>query len=213
MQQKLGLEFSEEPLKSFTRTEAERLLEETTWPETSHYRRAEIGDRLAYIGDPRPGVGIDKDGLPDIVWVNVLGGSVTLENCEDTFKVKPFQIARYPVTYQQHRVFFEADDGYFNEHWWQGLRRESSRGPKRWEQYRLIVNCPADTVNWHDTMAFCRWLSHKMDCEVTLPTEQQWQQAATLGRKDFEYPWGLGWCELHANTKELSRNNFSIYPV
>jgi formylglycine-generating enzyme required for sulfatase activity len=199
MQRKLKFEFDDEVLQSFIRPEAERLLEEIQNPQTSHYRRAEIGDRLAHIGDPRPGVGMNKDGLPDIVWMKVPGGTATLENEKGTFKVKPFQIARYPVTFLQYRIFFETDDGYFNDRWWKGIKREGYR-PVFWEQYRITDNCPSDSVNWYDAIAFCRWLSEQFGYEVTLPTEQQWQQVATLGRKDFEYPWGSEWHELYANT-------------
>ena len=50
--------------QEFIRPEAERLLEEIANPATSHQRRAIIGDRLAEIGDPRPGVGLDSNGVP-----------------------------------------------------------------------------------------------------------------------------------------------------
>jgi formylglycine-generating enzyme required for sulfatase activity len=217
MQKRLGIdEFDDELLKSFIRPETQRLWEEIEDPKISDYRRAEIGDRLAQIGDDRPGVGLDEDGLPDILWVSVPGGTVTLEDKENTtFEVEPFQMARYPITYRQYRAFFEADDGYFNDDWWQGLTREAAYGPDHWEQYRPIDNCPAETVDWYDAVAFCRWLSQKLGYEVTLPTEQQWQQAATLGRKDYEYPWGPEWQERHANSNEseLGRTtSVGMYP-
>ena len=53
-------------MQAFIRPEAERLLEEIDNAATSHQRRASIGDRLADIGDPRPGVGLSSDGF--IVW-------------------------------------------------------------------------------------------------------------------------------------------------
>ena len=48
-------------------------------PATSHEQRAIIGVRLSLLGDPRPGVGLRADGLPEIVWCEVPGGEVTLE--------------------------------------------------------------------------------------------------------------------------------------
>jgi hypothetical protein len=45
-----------------------RMLEELTDPATSHERRVLIGVRLALIGDPRRGVGLREDGVPDTVW-------------------------------------------------------------------------------------------------------------------------------------------------
>lgn len=100
-----------EPVKSFVRPEAERLLEELELAETTHYRRAEIGDRLDRIGDPRPGVGLLPSGVPDIVWCEVPGGTVTLEEIEGTFEVEPFLIAKYPVTYRQYRAFLDDPEG------------------------------------------------------------------------------------------------------
>ncbi len=48
-------------------------------PSTSHERRAAIGVRLSLLGDPRPGVGLRPDDLPDIAWCEVPGGEITLE--------------------------------------------------------------------------------------------------------------------------------------
>jgi hypothetical protein len=74
-------------------------------------RRAELGRALA-DNDPRPGVGLRPDGLPDIVWCDVPGGpfqmgremGFTSEKPVHTMIVAHFQIAKYPVTYRQfHR--------------------------------------------------------------------------------------------------------------
>ncbi|MCX7111100.1 MAG: SUMF1/EgtB/PvdO family nonheme iron enzyme [Proteobacteria bacterium] len=184
---------------AFIRPEAERLLEELESPDTSHYRRAEIGDRLAQIGDPRPGVGLRPDGLPDIGWVEIPGGTVVLEEGVGEFPVYPFRIARYPVTWMQYRAFLEAEDGYRNEDWWQGL---AEREEKPGKQYRHISNCPADNVSWYDAIAFCRWLKFKLGFDIFLPTAWEWQQAATSGRAGFNYPWGPDWREGSANTDE-----------
>ncbi|MGD8591029.1 MAG: AAA family ATPase, partial [Chromatiales bacterium] len=107
MFERLGLvrEALEEPLQSFVRPEAERLLQELERPKTDHYRRAEIGDRLDRIGDPRKGVGVDAQGIPQIEWVAVPGGHVVLEKNAGSQDVEPFYIARYPVTYRQYRTF------------------------------------------------------------------------------------------------------------
>ena len=87
---------------------------------TPHEQRAIIGVRLSLLGDPRPGVGL-RDGLPDIVWCEVPGGEVTLEENAGTFTVEPFHIARYTVTYSQYRAFLEVEDGFNNLAWWEDL--------------------------------------------------------------------------------------------
>ena len=146
--------------QEFIRPEAERLLEEIDSPATLHQRRAIIGDRLADIGDPRPGVGLNADGLPEFVWLPVPGGKITLEGNAGTFTVEPFAISKYPVTWVQYRSFLEAADGYRNQRWWQGLAaREDVPG----EQYRRHDNRPADNVSWYDAVAFCRWLTARLD--------------------------------------------------
>lgn len=50
--------------REFIRSEFDRLLEETHNPATTHQRRSAIGERLAAIGDRRPGVGLVTGTLP-----------------------------------------------------------------------------------------------------------------------------------------------------
>jgi len=85
--------------QDFIRFEAERLIEEIADPATTHERRATIGDRLAEIGDPRPGVGVDARGLPEFVWLAVAAGDIDLAGGAGRFSVQPFFISKYPVTW------------------------------------------------------------------------------------------------------------------
>ena len=76
-----------------------------------------------------------------------------------------------------------------NKGWWKGLAdREDEPG----EQYRKQDNHPAENVSWYDAVAYCRWLSKRLGYEIRLPTEWEWQQAATGGDKANEYPVGPG---------------------
>ncbi len=81
----------------------------------SHHDRLLIGQKLAEFDDPRPGVGVREDGVPDIVWVDIPGGSVKLDGVKRLFKVKPFRMAKYLVTNAQFEAFINADDGYDND--------------------------------------------------------------------------------------------------
>jgi formylglycine-generating enzyme required for sulfatase activity len=129
----------------------------------------------------------------------VPGGEITLEDDAGTFTVQPFAISKYPVTWAQYHSFLHAEDGYCQRRWWQGLAgREAQPG----EQYRQQDNHPAEHVSWYDAVAFCRWLSARLGYEVRLPTEWEWQQAATGGDPAREYPWGAGWDPAYANTWE-----------
>jgi formylglycine-generating enzyme required for sulfatase activity len=90
-----------------------RLWEEIQNPDTPHIRRSQIGERLATIGDARPGVGLRPDGLPDIAWCKVeFQGKSSVDvqiKYIGKFKVDlPFYIARYPVTYRQFQAFMSA---------------------------------------------------------------------------------------------------------
>lgn len=210
---------------AFVRPEADRLLEEIDNSSTTHERRSQIGDRIAVIGDSRPGVGIGEDGLPDILWRRVPEGNIALDDLRilriqgifpvvgnnQVFPVKAFSISAYLITWVQYKAFLSAEDGFFSELWWNSLERPTHPG----KQYREKNNCPVDTVSWYDAVAFCRWLSFKLGFEVRLPTEWEWQQAATGGDRGKKYPWGTKWASDRANTGEsgLSRSTaVGMYP-
>ncbi|MCM8663059.1 SUMF1/EgtB/PvdO family nonheme iron enzyme [Accumulibacter sp.] len=192
-----------EPLQSFLAPEPLRLLDELLFDETPHHRREEIGLRLNQMGDPRRGVGLDRQGLPDIVWIDIPGGEATLESEQhETFAVHPFRIARYPVTWQQYSVFVDAADGYRNPRWWDGLRQQDQPGESRWG----FANYPAIHVSWYDAVAFCRWLSARLALTgsevVRLPAEWEWQWVAQSGAVGREYPWASRWNPMRANSYE-----------
>jgi hypothetical protein len=164
----------------------------------SHKQRAIIGWKLEQFGDPRPGVGLGPDGLPDIVWVEIPGGRISLEDLNHLFEVKPFRLAKYPVTNVQFEAFVNAQDGYHNKEWWQGLKQSEAAEPPSWSE----GNGPRETVSWDEAVAFCRWLSHRTGLAIRLPTEWEWQQAATGGDPTYEYPWGEGWDSTRCNSYE-----------
>ncbi|MCP4699390.1 MAG: SUMF1/EgtB/PvdO family nonheme iron enzyme [Gammaproteobacteria bacterium] len=87
--------------------------------------RAAAGEVLGRLGDPRPGIGLDKNGLPDIVWADIPGGEFWMGSEDGRNNERPchqlrldaFRIARYPVTVAQYRAFMDAG-GYDEERWW-----------------------------------------------------------------------------------------------
>jgi len=232
------LPWAPDPLAAaFIRPEAERLLEELEDIETTHQRRSAIGERLAAIGDPRPGVGLRPDGLPDIAWCFVPGGELQIG--DRTYTVQPFYVARYPVTYVQFQAFVEAPDGFRNPLWWKEF---GNRGGESYQQLFKFANHPQDSVTWYAALALCRWLTARLPAEawplslpeqadalgrgkhepmrlakreIRLPTEWEWQQAATGGHETNEYPWGPEWEEPYGNTREsgLGRTTaVAMYP-
>jgi hypothetical protein len=199
--------------------EADGLLRELQDLKTTHQRRLEIGKRLDAIGDPRPGVGLRPDGLPDIEWLPVApGGQIKIAG--QNFNVQPFYLAKYPITYVQYQAFVNTPDGYNNPEWWQDFPEEY-RPQKLDGQEFKGGNNPRDSVSWYQSVAFARWLNSKLEgwlfpdpgnaagakwvigqgVEVRLPAEWEWQWAAQGGKEQRAYPWGK-WQEGYANTKE-----------
>ncbi len=199
-------------------------LEEQLKDETlDHETRAQIGEELNRIGDTRAGVGLRPDGLPDIAWCRVdVSAEKRLFRNErgqvyGEFVLKPFSIAKYPVTYQQFRTFHESPDGFNNEQWWEGLT-EKYRQQEILDQRSLFDNHPRDSVSWYQAVAFARWLDAKYagempSTEIRLPLEWEWQWAAQ-GYDERSYPWGKP--DQHfANTREcrLGRTTaVGVYP-
>jgi len=170
--------------------------------------RAEIGDLLAELGDPRPGVGLRPDGLPDIAWCEVPAGEFIMGAGESDNPIRmvtlpAFSIAKYPVTYAQFQAFIDAPDGYRDSQWWVGLHEDGLKqqkgGPDKQEW--PIANRPRENVSWYDALAFCRWLSAKLGYAITLPTEEQWERAAR-GVDGREYPYPGNFDPVKGNTSE-----------
>jgi energy-coupling factor transporter ATP-binding protein EcfA2 len=195
-------------VREFIRPESERLLEEMATSTTDHHRRSVIGERLSFIGDPRPGVGLRPDGKPYIEWCEVLSGTVCIEG--RTFTVARFFVARYPVTYAQFQTFLDAKDGFENDAWWDGLARQPMS-----EQRTRSANNPRDRIGWFSAVAFARWLNACLpkdgrppldDSVIRLPTEWEWQHAAAGTDENQDFPWG-DWDATRSNTLEsgLSR--------
>jgi hypothetical protein len=166
-----------------------------------------IGDELA---DNRPGVGTrysasSKCPLPDIDWVLIDDQKVWVFRDEKHLPLPHFHISRYLITYGQFQAFVDAPDGFYNEEWWEGVRVGAKHKAQPGEQAFKFWNHPCDNISWYDAVAFCRWLSDKLEQRVTLPTEQQYERAArwTDGRK---YPWGNEYIGGYANIDETNNH-------
>ena len=200
------------PLHAFLYPEPLALLEALQSDTTPHHRREEIGLRLNQIGDPRRGIGLNAQSLPDIDWVEIPAGEVTLETeAKHRFEVATFHMARYPITWAQYMSFIQAENGYANPDWWNGLNRVEQPGDRLW----AFANYPAINVSWFDAVAFCRWLSAQWKLSIRLPTEWEWQWAAS-GSEQRSYPWGNAWNAARANSNEAGIGRtvaVGLYPL
>lgn len=186
--------------------------------------RAAVGralGRLQLDGKPldnRKGVSIiavNGISLPDIDWVEIPAGTFTYQRKEERFE-PTFYMARYPVIFAQFQTFLDDPQGFANPRWWQGLSADEEHKRAPGEQAFRFYNHPRKRVSWYNAVAFCRWLTEKAkthpqllpeklagmkDCEITLPTELQWEKAAR-GTDAREYPYTGKFDAEKANTIE-----------
>lgn len=164
-------------------------------------QRAEAGDALGLLGDPRPGVCTRE---PDLI--PIPAGPFLMHNNKVAVSVDAFAIARYPVTNAQYRFFVDAG-GYGNpDYWtkegWQQRQKEKWTEPRFWDDPTWNgANKPVVGVSWYEAVAYCHWLSAATGKPYRLPTEAEWERAArhTDGR---EYPWGDEWQDGIINSSE-----------
>jgi len=87
-----------------------------------------------------------------------------------------FEMAEVPVRRSQYAVFL-SETGHDSPRDW---RNPAFRDPDQ----------PVVGVSWFDALAYCRWLSEETGDPWRLPTEAEWERAATGGRDDLGYSWG-----------------------
>ncbi len=203
----------------------ERLNNLTTQPS----ERATIGLRLAEIGDPRTGIGLDETELPDFAWIKIPAGSFLFgsnrkkdkhakdhEPDQREYSLPTFHLAQYPVTYAQYEVFVQ-DKGYENPLYWTQAGwqwKGNKKHPENYWQYPKwhLSNYPVIGVTWYEATAFCRWFSSKCGLEVRLPTETEFEKAAR-GTTDWIYPYGDGFEATRINTSEANLKHTSAVGV
>ncbi len=189
----------QQPIGGPLDAEIQSLLDEIADPATEPPRRLAIGDRLAALGDPRRGVGLRQDGMPDIALVEIPAGPFIWQGGERR-ELPTFWIAKYPLTNAQYQCFID-DGGYRDDRWWRDLRRPEPSAP-RWPQ----PNRPRTDVDWYEAVAYCRWISARLalpEDAIRLPTELEWEKAAR-GENGLRYPWGEKYRSGFANVDETS---------
>lgn len=157
--------------------------------------------------DNRPGIGLDANGLPDMLWCDVPAGDFLYGDDKETRTIASgYAISKYPVTNAQFQAFIDADDGYNNPEWWTdaGLKWKGERtAPDEHNDPNFrLPNHPRINVRWYEAYAFTQWLSAKLECKITLPTEEQWEKAAR-GTDGRIYAWGDEWDNTKCNNGEI----------
>ncbi len=157
--------------------------------------RANAGMVLGRLGDPRKGVGLTSEGVPDLEWLTIEAGPFLYGDDRrvcDLIKAR-FQIGKYPITVAQYQAFVDAggyaEQRYWTKAGWEWRTKDKDEKTKDYEPEFQTPNHPRVGVSWYEAVAFCRWLAEQMQREVRLPSEFEWERAArhTDGRA---YPWG-----------------------
>jgi formylglycine-generating enzyme required for sulfatase activity len=175
---------------------------------------------LNILGDSRPGIGLAETFKPDIIFCDVPEGEIQINSIN--FNVKKFYIAKYTITYSQFEPFLQSIDGFRNILWWKDIPSEY-QFQEMDQQNNKQDNHPREKVSWYQAIAFSRWLNEKLKINgnltflnsnvdyislfnngwsIRLPTEWEFQQAATGGNVNYSYPWGEAWEDNKTNTAE-----------
>jgi formylglycine-generating enzyme required for sulfatase activity len=186
-------------------------------------RRYMAGTVLGLMGDPRirpfspslvdvPGgsvqIGLSAERVPDVAraWksASVLESWIAKEAPRHDVWLRPFRIARYPVTNLEYRLFLtETGATWLPTSWRFGVYPVTQSNHPVW-------TVPAEAAD-----AYVRWLSARSGRPFRLPTEAEWEYAAS-GGDGREFPWGNTFDPDRANTVEfgpLDTTPVGLYPA
>jgi formylglycine-generating enzyme required for sulfatase activity len=121
-----------------------------------------------------------------------------------------FRIARYPVTCDQYGAFVQDCTG-----------RDTPPGWFNREPPPARLDHPVTDVSWHDAIAYCAWLSEQTGRCYTLPSEAEWEKAASWMESEEpeaqrarkrRYPWGAEWLAGRCNTNKRGTTATTAHP-
>ncbi|MET8772505.1 SUMF1/EgtB/PvdO family nonheme iron enzyme [Streptomyces sp. NPDC004658] len=192
-------------------------------PEAYWLLRLAAGQLLALLGDPRIdpaapamedvpaarvrlGLAADRVDAVAAAWrhVGVTRAWIAKEAPEYDADIAAFRIARYPVTNEEYRLFLtENPEAGLPTSWRFGVYPAH------------LANHPVWSVSPQDADAYAAWLARRTGRLFRLPTEAEWEYAAS-GGDGRAYPWGEEPGEDLANTVEygpLATTPVGMYPA
>lgn len=171
--------------------------------------RSALGCGLGLIGDSRRGVGISSThSLPGIDWLFIPEQRVQIAQGKRfrTIEIKPFYISRYPITNEQYGSFLCSKDYRSPAYWTKRGKELRDRykwyNPKNYGYPFNLGNHPVVGISWHESLAFCRWLSKQTGMSIKLPSTWQWMAAAQSPQSISGFPWGMPFDQAKCNARE-----------
>jgi len=171
--------------------------------------RLAAGQLLNFVGDPRiqdfqhtmievkggtVEIGLAKKDLKNVLAnykdLGLIETWIEKECPRHAVKLKDFYIAKYPVTNSQYKAFL--------------LETNHTEIPSSWTFRRFPIeraNHPVYTISPQSADSYAAWLASKTGITYRLPTEAEWEWAAS-GPKQSEFPWGQEFNPFLANTAE-----------
>ncbi len=163
-------------------------------------------------GDARPSIEIQPfepetmlvAAGPFLMGTDTPPSAESFEAPQHQVTLRSYRLGRYPVTNRQYAAF---------------IRQEKAIDPPKDAGWFLReppadrLDHPVTGVSWHDAMAYCRWLQAQTNRPYHLPTEAEWERAASWdpraeglaadssGQKRA-YPWGDEWDGSRCNARE-----------
>jgi iron(II)-dependent oxidoreductase len=176
--------------------------------QTLAYPAPDLGPTFtASEGGPHPGDALVPGGTYKIGATLDLPFVFDNEKWAHPVKLRPFRIAKAPVTNAEFAAFVEGGGYRDRRHWseegwaWRTAAEAEhpvhwTRNASAWNRRRFDATAPLEPhhpvihVSWHEAEAYCRWAGRR------LPTEEEWEVAAagkaplTSDRANLDGRWG-----------------------
>ena len=142
----------------------------------------------------------------------VKGGPFKLGG-EHSVTLPDFFMGKYPITNSQYALFLQdygSDEVKSGEHAGQKMFGEYPSGIQQiegaWQSAPGFEDHPVIVVSWYGAVEYCNWLSKKTGHQYHLPSEAEWEYAASGGPKSKGFPFAgghklkqVGWYEKNSH--------------